>query len=128
MYFEGRTNDSNSTVKSVKLSDGGAQNELKLYFYATSINVTFNIGGVNQFYANKTITIGENYKLAVKFKENDFALWINGIEEVVDSSGIVGVQNLFNKIDLSGFFSNTKDLRIYNTSLSDSELQTLTTI
>jgi len=128
LYFEGRTDDSNSTEKNVNLSDGGTQNELKLYFYATSINVTFNINGVNQFYANKTITIGDNYKLAVKFKENDFALWINGIEEVVDSSGIVGVQNLFNKIDLSGFFSNTKDLRVYNTALTDSELTTLTTI
>jgi len=128
LYFEGRTDDSNSTEKNVNLSDGGTQNELKLYFYATSINVTFNINGVNQFYANKTITIGDNYKLAVKFKENDFALWINGIEEVVDSSGIVGVQNLFNKINLSGFFSNTKDLRVYKTILSDAELTTLTTL
>jgi len=128
LYFESRTNNSNSTAKSVKLSDGGDQNELQLYFYATSINVTFNINGVNQFYASKVITIGDNYKLAVKFKENDFALWVNGVEEVVDSSGIVGVQNLFNKIDLSGFYGNAKDLRVYKTALTDAQLTTLTTI
>jgi hypothetical protein len=77
------------------------------------------------------LNIENNNKLAFKYKQNDFALWVNGIQVGVDTSGSTpsGLNTL--GLDLAGnqdFYGNTKDIRVYNTALTDAELQALTTI
>ena len=69
-------------------------------------------------------------KIAFKYKQNDFALWVNGIEVGVASSGdvISGLDTLgFSFVSGNNFYGNVKDLRVYNTALTDAELQALTT-
>tara|TARA_R110002124_G_scaffold12181_1_gene57931 strand:- start:404 stop:1573 length:1170 start_codon:yes stop_codon:yes gene_type:complete len=72
----------------------------------------------------------QNLKLAAKYKQNDFALWVNGIEVITVSSG--NTPTALNSLDLKGqglnAYGNIKDLRVYNTALTDAELQSLTTI
>ena len=83
---------------------------------------------------NLTADITINSKLALKYKENDFALWVNGVEADSQSSGNtfpVGTltQMQFASAVLSSpFYGKTKDVRVYNTALTDTELQALTTI
>ena len=82
-----------------------------------------NIGTINTSVLNK---------IAVKYKNGDNALWLNGVE-VATSSGAVALSGLdridFNYADgTSSFHGNTKDIRVYNEALTDAQLTVLTTI
>jgi hypothetical protein len=70
-------------------------------------------------------------KIAIKYKQNDFSLWVNGIELETDTNGItpIGLSklNINGATSPSAFKGNVKDVKIYNTALTDQELQALTT-
>jgi hypothetical protein len=72
-------------------------------------------------------------KIALKYKENDFALWINGVEVATDTSA--NVPTSLSKLHFSmgdginfPFFGNTKGLKYYPKALADVQLEDLTTI
>ena len=71
-------------------------------------------------------------KVALKYKQNDFALWLNGFEIEVITSGNtpIGLSEIaFDSGDgVSDFYSNTKQVQYFNTALTDSEAIALTTI
>ena len=73
-------------------------------------------------------------KVAVKYKLNDWALWVNGIEVDTVISSTPFTANSLDKLDFNSgtgskpFYGKTKDVRVYTTALSDAELTTLTTI
>ena len=72
-------------------------------------------------------------KIAFKWKTNDFALWVNGVEVATDSSGVSFTANTLDKLsfDRNGglkFNGKVKQLQIFKTALTDPELVTLTTI
>ena len=75
-----------------------------------------------------------NHKVAVKWKVNDIALWIDGVEVGTESSANVFSANTLDEVSFNQgngsnqFYGNTKDVRLYNTALTDLELQQLTTI
>ena len=132
LYFNAMTKDSASTSKAISISNG-SNTILSSYFYGASINVVFNINGVNQFYANFSITIGQEYKIAILYQENNFALYVDGVKRVEETNGSVPSINTFNTLNFaqessSNFYGNVKDVRVYNTALTDEELQELTTI
>ena len=78
------------------------------------------------------IDLTEFNKIAIKYKVNDFALWVNGIELATDTSGTTfssGTLTNVNFDDGSGnadFYGNTKQLQYFQTALTDSELEELT--
>ena len=83
--------------------------------------------------ANMTHTVSDATsfnKIAIKYKADDFALWINGTEVGTDGSGTAPsglVEAAFDDgAGGSNFYGKLKDLRVYDTALSDSELQALT--
>ncbi len=125
------------TGSEISISDGTSNNLVRvLYSPATSLNSIFvriDVGGVRVATFNYTsITITDFNKVAVKWKENDFALWINGIEVLTDLSGATFSSSTLSTINFSkavggdNFYGNTKDLRVYNTALTDAELIALT--
>jgi len=70
-------------------------------------------------------------KIAFKYKQNDFALWVNGIEVGVASSGdvISGLDTLgFSWVGGNIFYGKAKALAVYKEALTDAQLQSLTTI
>ena len=101
-------------------------------------------GGINRFYpfvqvSNSTVAsiIGTtltdgNYKAAFAYKQNDFVLYVNGIQIGTDNLGTVPttsqilVGQRYNN-DAFKFGDGIKETKIYNTRLSNSELATLTT-
>jgi len=69
-------------------------------------------------------------KIAFKYKQNDFALWVNGIEVGVASSGdvISGLDTLgFSFVGGNNFFGKAKALAVFPI-LTNAQLQSLTTI
>ena len=69
-------------------------------------------------------------KIAVKYKVNDFALWVNGFEIDTDNNGAVpiGLNNVsFDRGNGSNdFYGKTKEIGYYDAVLTDAELEALT--
>ena len=85
---------------------------------------------------NQTFSISNTLdfnKIAFKYKTNDFAIWVNGVEVATDTSGNtpIGLSELsFADGDNTSnkFFGKTKALAVWKEALSDAELTELTTI
>jgi len=90
------------------------------------------VNNIIQFNVQGNMLDGFN-KVALKYKENDFALWLNGVEVGSSNSGLAPVA-LLSKLSLKDeavgnpFFGKAKDVRTFNTALTDAELIELTTI
>jgi hypothetical protein len=89
--------------------------------------------GSNLF--QKTISLSDistSHKIILKYKTNDFSLWVNGFELEVGSVGDTSNGSL-NTLSFVGvvpstqpFYGNTKQLQYFDTALTDTELETLT--
>mgnify|MGYP003654021507 CR=1 FL=1 len=135
LYIETSALSNDLSERRFGLSDGTSSNVVRVGYTSVSnriIAVVYN--GSDQAVMTYTSSdITQNSKIAVKYKENDFALWVDGVERSTDTSGSVFSANTLNSLDFniggsSHFYSKTKDVRVYNTALTDAELTTLTTI
>ena len=123
------------TNRFISLTDTTANNSVSLFYGGGSSNfIRSEIKSNNITQAELTTTNFQitNYnKVAIKYKENDFALWVNGTEVSTDTSGSVpiGLNDLsFDRANILNFFGNTKGLKYYPKALADVQLQDLTTI
>jgi hypothetical protein len=124
------------TNRYITISDGTANNRLSVFFTTASNKVIFSlyVGGVLQSYiSNSSTDITQINKIACKWKENDFALWINGVEVATDTNGITFPVNTLDRLDLSytitnlfNFYGKTKAVAVWKEALSDAELTELT--
>jgi len=112
---------------------GSSSNEqIRIEFNNSSIRAQL-YNGSYQVNMTSSQTVTNNNKIAFKYKENDFALWINGVEVLTDNSGVTFNADELIKFNLSNgtgalpFFGKTKAVALFP-YLSDSELQSLTTI
>ena len=123
------------TNRFISLTDTTANNSVSLFYGGGSSNfIRSEIKSNNITQAELTTTNFQitNYnKVAIKYKENDFALWVNGTEVSTDTSGSVpiGLNDLsFDRANILNFFGNTKGLKYYPKALADVQLQDLTTL
>ena len=124
------------TNRHIGISDDTNTNRLQIFFniYGTTQIRTLNlVNNVKYFDMQSNVTLVNGYvKVAVKYKENDFSLWVNGVEVATDNSGLVWSNGVLDTLKFSDgnnaspFYGNTKDIRLYNTALTDAELQALT--
>ena len=120
-------------AEGISISDETIGNRVVIFKWTTtnSIKVRVASGGTNYF--DKTISVSDITtinKIAIKYKQNDFSLWVNGFELETDTSGItpIGLSKLnFNgATSPSAFYGNTKQIQYYNSVLTESELSQLT--
>ena len=125
------------TVRYLSLSDGTAVNRIYIRFDNVSNRIIVNMtvaGGGGSTLLTTSYTITDFNKIAFKYKLNDFALWINGVEVTTSLSGGVFTPNILNsfQFDLGNgshsLYSKVKQLQVYKEALTDAELITLTTI
>jgi len=133
LYAEFSALSNDGTFRILSLSNGTTSNEVKIQLSSTDNTIGFGVvaGGVPQ--TDQFYTIADtlsNNKIAAKYKENDFALWVNGIEVLTDSSGIIptglSTLNFERGTGSNPFYGNTKQIQYFNTALTDSELEKLT--
>ena len=119
----------------LSLSSGNNTNRIYLQFSTTLNRIFVSVVSSSSIVVEMGHTLSNitNFnKIAVKYKQDDFALWINGVEVATDTSGSapLGLSELaFN--DGNGtlpFFCKTKALAVYKEALTDAELTALTTI
>ena len=135
LYAEISALANDGTYRMISLSNGTSVERIYMQYTNASntISVVVKNGSVTQANIGYTLSDETEFsKIGFKYKENDFALWVNGVEVGTDTSGLtpIGLSELSfdNGSGGNNFFGNTKDLRVYNTALSDAELAILTTI
>ena len=121
------------TNRFISLTDGTQNNSVCIFYGGGSSNfIRSEIKSNNVTQAELTTTsypITNYNKIAVSYAENNFALWVNGVKVVADTSGStpIGLNNLsFNRANILTFFGKTKCVAVFKQALSDEELQALT--
>ena len=117
------------------LSDGTTTNRVFIGFRLdTGYIYYFVIVGGSTVASHITSTTSLDFsKVAVKWKANDFALWIDGSEISTDTSGSSFSANTLNTLQMNEgdgagfeFYGKVKGLAVYNEALSESQLMQLT--
>ena len=128
-------NHSNTSIsESLSLSDGSSSNRLYVgNVFANTLSCLIIANSVVQFsaFTSYNLVIGQRYKAALCYKLNNFSFYVNGVEIATDTSGSVPLMNRIGFDSGSGtsnFYKPTNQVQLYNTRLSNSELQALTTI
>ena len=137
LYAEIAAIADDSTLKSVCISDGSTANRVIINYSNASnrFTVDVRVGGVGQaFMQTFSFTITDFLKIALKYKLNDFALYINGSEIATDTSGSVFSAGTLNTLSFDNgaggedFYGKIRDIRVYNTKeMTDSEVDILLT-
>ena len=139
LYAEMSALANDDTYRILSLNDGSAGRDNRVYIQYTNVDNTLSavVKSVdNTTRANISVVLTDStefHKIAFKYKANDFSLWVNGTENVGTPQNGGGVPSGLNRLSFDDGTSNpfqgkVKDLRVYNTTLSDAELITLTTI
>jgi len=121
------------TNRRITISDGTTNNRI-LIGYTSSDNeiIAFlSSGGSSQFVSISSIPKSTDFnKIVIKYKVNDFALWVNGFELATDTSGNapIGLNTLQFKDGNStlDFYGNTREVQYFDSALTDAQLETLT--
>lgn len=119
--------------KRLGLQDSGTYETVRITYVPTSNRITAVVyNGANQCVLNYDAPDTTEFnKIAVKYKENDFALWVNGVERATDTFGTTFDANQLDEIAFdvnngSRVYGRIKQIIVFNEALSDSELATLT--
>jgi hypothetical protein len=122
-----------STNRQLTLSDGSDTNRIVLkYDNQSNIIQSFNrVSGVETASLSATVSdITQFSKIAIKYKLNDYAMWIDGVEVDTDNSSTTFPSSTLNKLSFgtsSSLFAKVKQLQVYKTALTDAQLTSLTT-
>jgi len=120
----------NSKAISLVKSSSPTSNAVILYYNGNRIAFDIlNPSGTVSVTTNITNALQLN-KVALKYKSGDIALWFNGVEIVTRTNTISlsGLDELqFDFTTGNGLYGKIKQLQVFKTALSDSELATLTT-
>ena len=123
-----------SNIEGISISDGTQNNRVVIFKWNSSNSIQARVTSSGANTLDQTITISDVTtlnKIAIKYKLNDFAIWINGIKLFTDTSGStpINLNTLGFDSNAGGgapFRGNTKQVQYYDSVLTDSELETLT--
>ena len=138
LYAEIAALANDGTFRMINISDGTLDNRVEISYY-TSVDLIRVICYVNGLAVASKSNISANIldfnKIAFSYKENDFKVYLNGVNVYTNTSGAIYPTNTLNRIDfglssVSGFdfYGKTKALAVWKEALSDEELTELTTI
>jgi len=129
-----RTEDE-SNYRLLGLDNGTSQNYIKIGFGNNNGNFWIRalVNGVTVINSDNAVSNNANqfYKIAVRYKSGDSVIYIDGVPVLTSSTTFSS--GTFTDLDFthftgsSHFFGKVKQLQIFKTALSDSELATLTT-
>ena len=131
LYAEISALADDGTKRYISLSDGSNSNDVRLYFDTGGyISALTKVGGSTQaFLQTNAYTQTDFNKIAFKYKENNFSLYVNGIEVATDNLGSVNTANTLNQLAFFGnllpFYGNVKTVAVFD-YLDNDQLERLT--
>ena len=123
-------NDGNGQIR---INEQGVLNSVIMEFRDSGTTLRtyiFDGNATNQFLSETDINPNDNIKIALKYKQNDCSLYLNGFVRATDA--IATMPSNLNTLSFdqgdgaNPFYGKTKQLAYYNTVLTDLELETLT--
>ena len=132
-FINDRGTSSPFQVQRISLSDGTDTNRIFIGNTITSNQIQVFVRNSTGISFNKTVTINDikqQNKISLKYKANDYALWINGFELETDTtydylpSGLDELK--FEGAAAYSFLGKTKEVAVFKEALTDSELEALT--
>ena len=115
------------TFRVISLSDGSGSNRLWIYYTTTSNLIQIFDG--SSIMAHTLSDVTTSIKILAAYDSNGTRMWINGYQ--VQSRPYVGFSG-FDRLNFSSeslglpLYGNTKQVQYYNSALTDSELEQLT--
>ena len=135
LFFEAKDgNPLHSTERDISLSDGSLVNNVIIRYGGDPNQVEVIISrnpGLEVFF-DVTISDTTVYnKFAIKWKQNDFALWINGVELATNTTSNAPITldrlNFDNGVGGDLFIGSVRQIRVFPSILTDAQLKKLTT-
>ena len=131
--MSGLAND--GTNRRITISNGGVGYDVGFRFNNVSnqIQVVSYINSsvvVNESYSLSDITVIKKY--ALKWGLNNYALWVNGVEVITNTSAIsfpIGTLNTLNfasATNTNNFYGNVRSVAVFKEALTDEELAQIT--
>ena len=123
--------DSAADIVMISLTDGSSTNRISIFISGGLLSVESAGSGTNLGIYSKALQSGFN-KIAIKYEVSNCVLWVNGTD-YTDASFAAFSSNTLNELafnrgdGIMDFFSKVKQLQVFKTVLTPSELQTLTT-
>lgn len=120
------------TNRQIAVSDGSSNNRAYIGFRTQSNQIIGAVvdGGTENFMNHTISDTTTNFKIALKYKVNDLALFFNGTKVATDTSATMpsGLNELAfdDGGGFSDFYGKVKNIQVYNTALTDAELIELT--
>jgi len=123
------------TNRGITISDGSVNNRVTMFYtnVSNSIQVKVVVGGSNSLNSYIVIpNISLHNKFALKYKQNDFSLFVNGFELITDTSGNTFSNGTLTKLAFDrgdaaeDFYGSTKQIQYFDSALNDSDLEKLT--
>jgi hypothetical protein len=131
LYFEGSALDTTNDFEFGLYGDSVTE-QCRMVFQNGIVRAQL-YNGAYQTLMSYTFDLTNNSKIAFKFKENDFALWINGTEVVTDNLGTTFSVDTLEKLNLANvggtvkrMTANVKCVAVFKEALTDAELERLT--
>ena len=125
---------SNKGNRGIAISDGtGSQRVLMRFNNAEGVIQVFTTVSTTQ--GNMSHNVGDTkdyHKVAIKYKLNDFSMFVDGTKVNTDTTGSVSSAGTLNVINFdegfgtNDFYGKVKGLAVYNEALSESQLMQLT--
>ena len=120
-----------NTFRNICISDGSTSDKIQFYYRPDVNQITMLITAASSIQAAETVTLSSTLKfnkIVIKYKQNDFQLWVNGFELGTDTSGAtpVGLSELAfdDGVGSNDFYGKTKQLQYFDTT--DIDLEQLT--
>ena len=123
-----------SILRTITIGDNSSSNAVSIRIdNANQIVAYVNVGGANQCSITASVPTSLFNKCLIKYKANDFSAWVNGFKIGVDTSGIIFPSGTLNRLNFdigygstSPFYGKAKEISYYDATLTDSELEYLT--
>ena len=135
LYFEAGVLVNDGTNRTISINDVSSSNRVSIILGTANNEIRGQVlsSGTTSFdFSTTAYNFLNSNKIAIKYKVNDFALWVNGVEIATDTSG--NTPTNLNRISFDvgntglKFFGKTKAVAVWKEALTDTELQELTTI
>ena len=136
LFVEMAALSDDETNREITLSDGTGSNYVLIRFNSGGSNRIYtrvDVGGALEYYdLNTSHTITNNNKIAIRWGASNFATFINGVEAGSQLSGSSFSADTLNNLSFDNgagggnFYGKVKQLQVYDTSLSDTQLAALT--
>jgi len=136
LYAEIKSFENDNVNRYISLCDGSSSNSIRIYYYSDAGTVFFrknvnNVGVITS--STNLINKSELTKIAVKYNSTSFDIFSNGVKILTNTNSDTFANNTLNTITFtdsngstSPFLGNVKDVKLYNTALTDQELIALT--